>query len=80
MNNLNEQQTIEIAISKIYEIRGHKVMLDSDLAILYGIETKRVNEQVRRNPDRFPSEFMFQLTKQEWECLRSQFATSKNYD
>ena len=46
----------------IYVIRGHKVMLDSDLAILYGTETRRLNEQVRRNIDRFPDDFMFQLT------------------
>lgn len=58
-------------------IRDQKVMLDSDLAELYGIETKRLNEQVRRNLDRFPEDFMFQLTQEEAESLRSQFATSK---
>ncbi len=52
-------------------------MLDRDLAELYGVEVKRLNEQVRRNPDRFPPEFMFQLTFREFEDLRSQFATSK---
>ena len=52
-------------------------MLDSDLAELYGVETKRLNEQVRRNPNRFPPDFMFQLTAEEWESLRSQFATLK---
>ena len=52
-------------------------MLDSDLAELYGVETKRLNEQVRRNPNRFPPDFMFQLTAGEWESLRSQFATLK---
>ncbi len=52
-------------------------MLDSDLAKLYGVETKRLNEQVRRNLDRFPKDFMFQLTAQEYEFLKSQFATSK---
>lgn len=51
-------------------------MLDSDLAELYGVETKRVNEQVGRNPDRFPEDFMFQLTDKEWLNLKSQFATS----
>ncbi len=55
----------------IYLIRGEKVMLDSDLAELYGIETKRLNEQVRRNMDRFPEDFMFQLTQQEFDSLRS---------
>ena len=66
-----------ILVNKIYEIRGHKVMLDSDLAELYGVETKRLNEQVRRNLERFPEDFMFQLTENEWESLRSQIATSK---
>ncbi len=61
----------------ILSIRGEKVMLDSDLAELYGVETKRLNEQVRRNLNRFPPDFMFQLTPQEWESLRSQFATLK---
>ena len=58
-------------------IRHEKVMLDSDLAEIYGVETKRVNEQVRRNLTRFPPDFMFQLTAQEWDSLRSQFATLK---
>src|SRR5262245_29292559 len=58
-------------------IRGEKVMLDSDLATLYGVETKRLNEHVRRNLIRFPPDFMFQLTAQEAESLRSQIATSK---
>jgi phage regulator Rha-like protein len=58
-------------------IRGHRVMLDTDLAILYGVPTKRLNEQVRRNKKRFPSDFMFQLTAEEVDRLRSQFATLK---
>ncbi|RJP82068.1 MAG: ORF6N domain-containing protein [Desulfobacteraceae bacterium] len=57
-------------------VRGEKVILDSDLAILYGVETRRLNEQVRRNIDKFPDDFMFQLTKEEFENLKSQFATS----
>lgn len=61
--------------SLIKVIRGKQVMLDRDLAELYGVETKRLNEQVKRNLERFPDDFMFQLTKE--ECLRSQFATSK---
>ena len=60
----------------IYVIRGQNVMLDSDLAKLYGVETKRLNEQVRRNLDRFPEDFMFQITREEFEILKSQFATS----
>ena len=61
----------------IYLIRGYKVLLDMDLAELYGVSTKRLNEQVRRNIERFPADFMFQLTGDETERLRSQFATSK---
>ena len=57
-------------------IRGHKVLLDVDLAALYGVPTKRLNEQVRRNRARFPEDFMFQLTAEEATSLRSQFATS----
>lgn len=67
----------DIVVNKIYEIRNQKVMLDSDLAELYGVETKRLNEQIRRNLDRFPEDFMFQLTASEWQSLRSQIATSK---
>jgi phage regulator Rha-like protein len=58
-------------------IRGKRVMLDSDLAKLYGVSTKRLNEQVKRNRDRFPEDFMFQLNSTEANNLRSQFATSK---
>lgn len=62
--------------SKIYLIRDHKVLLDSDLAFLYGVETKVLNQAVRRNIERFPKDFMFQLIETEWECLKSQFVTS----
>jgi hypothetical protein len=62
--------------SRIYVIRGRQVMLDEDLADLYGVETKRLVQQVKRNLKRFPSDFMFQLTKAEAESLRSQIATS----
>ncbi len=55
----------------IYTIRGKQVMLDSDLASLYQVTTKRLNEQVSRNKNRFPAEFMFRLTKEEYENLRS---------
>ena len=61
--------------SKIYDIRGYKVMLDFDLAERYGIETKRLKEQVRRNIERFPDDFMFQLTRNEYNSLRPQIAT-----
>ena len=59
----------------IHVIRGKQVMLDVDLARLYGVETKRLNEQVKRNIERFPEDFMFQLTREEAESSRSQFAT-----
>jgi hypothetical protein len=67
----------EIVINKIYLIRGQKVMLDRDLAELYGVETKRLKEQVKRNLNRFPEHFMFELTKEENDSLRSHFATLK---
>ena len=66
----------EAIINKIYNIRGQKVMLDSDLAELYGVENKRLKEQVKRNLDRFPEDFMFELTDEEFQNLRSQIATS----
>ena len=62
----------------IYTIRGHRVMLDSDLAMLYEVETKALNQAVKRNIKRFPSNFMFQLTKDEWLNLRSQIVTFRN--
>ena len=61
----------------IYLIRGQRVMLDSDLAAIYGVTTKRLNEQLRRNRKRFPQDFAFQLTTEEFRNLRPQFATSK---
>jgi len=74
MSNIVPQEVIE---QKIFWIRGKKVMLDVDLAQLYGVPTKRLNEQVRRNIKRFPEDFMFQLTWEEAKFLRSQFATLK---
>jgi hypothetical protein len=62
--------------SLIIELRGQKVILDSDLAMLYQVSTRRLMEQVKRNIKRFPSDFMFQLTKDEWAFLKSQIATS----
>jgi len=67
----------ELISNKIYFIRNQKVMIDSDLASLYGIETKRLKEQVKRNISRFPEDFMFELTELEYDSLRSQFATLK---
>ncbi len=62
----------------ILVIRGKKVIIDSDIAELYGVETRRLNEQVRRNIDKFPEDFMFQLTKEEFDSLKSQIATSSS--
>ena len=69
---------IERIEQKIYLVRGEKIMLDSDLAEIYGVTTKRFNEQVKRNIKRFPEDFMFQLTAEEFENLRSQIATSSS--
>ena len=67
-------------LSLIKTIRGQRVILAADLAKLYGVETKRLNEQIRRNPDRFPRDFLFQLTRPEaLEILRSQFATLRKH-
>ena len=65
-----------VVINKIHVIRGEQVMLDSDLAELYGVETKYLKRQVRRNIERFPEDFMFELNKKELENLRSQIGTS----
>lgn len=65
---------------RIYTIRGVQVMLDKDLAILYQVQTGHLNEAVKRNKERFPEDFMFQLTKEEWGFLKSQFATAKDLD
>jgi hypothetical protein len=68
----------EAIVQAIRVIRGQKVLLDADRAALYGVETKRFNEQVKRNRARFPEDFMFQLTEEEFEDLRSQNATSNS--
>jgi len=66
----------ELVMNKIYLIRNQKVMLDSDLAELYQVETKVLNQQVKRNLKRFPEDFMFQLTENEWNIMRSQIVTA----
>jgi len=68
---------VQLIERRIYLIRGHKVMIDVDLAELYGVETKGLNQRVQRNHKRFPEDFMFQLTKEEAKALRSQFVISK---
>ncbi len=67
----------DIVMSRIYVIRNIKVMIDRDLAELYGVETKQLKRAVRRNIGRFPEDFMFELTEKEFLNLRSQFGTSK---
>lgn len=75
---MNKLRVSDIYIEDlVYLIRGKKVMLDSDLALVYGVDTKRLNEQVKRNISRFAEDFMFQLTQKEVESLKSQIATSK---
>ena len=73
-------QIIQSIQNRIYEIRGERVMLDRDLATLYETETKRLKETVNRNIKRFPKDFMFQFTKEEWEGLRFQFETLEKTD
>ncbi len=68
-----EEQKI---LHRIYVIRHQKIMLDQDLADMYGVETKQLKRQVKRNMDRFPRDFMFELSKKEFESLRSQIGTS----
>lgn len=70
--------TLDQVVRRIYEIRGHKVMLDSELAGLYGVETRVLNQAVRRNIERFPDDFMIQLTREEFDNLLSQFVTSSS--
>ena len=77
---VNEIQVIEITEEllrkKLYEVRGQKVMLDYDLAKIYGYTTKRFNEQVKNNEERFEEDFRFKLTREEWNNLRSKISTS----
>src|SRR3982751_6538780 len=70
--------SVQLIERRIYLIRGQKVMIDFDLAELYGVPTKRLNERVSRNKKRFPEDFMFRLTKEETEALRSQFVISRS--
>ena len=67
----------EAVMNKIYLVREQKIMIDRDLAELFGVETKRLKETVRRNISRFPKDFMFQMNEAEFEILRTQFASSK---
>ena len=76
MKNTTDLLTVESIRNCVYTIRGQQVMLDSDLADIYGYELKAMNQQVKRNIERFPEDFMFQLTKDEVELVKSQFVTS----
>lgn len=83
---MTDSQTTQVALissdtltGSILVLRGHKVMLDADLAALYGVETKALNQAVRRNIERFPDDFMFQLTSDEMENLRSQTVTASSW-
>ena len=76
MDNQNQIVVLKNIQSRIFNVRGLQVMLDRDLAEMYDVSTKRLNEQVKRNIERFPEKFRFQLTQDEYDFLRSQFATS----
>lgn len=76
INQAESPLTDEFVIHKIYIVSGQKVMIDTDLAALYGVPTKRLNEQLTRNLDRFPEDFAFRLNQSEYEILKSQIATS----
>ena len=71
-------EQLQVIQSKIYEIRGQKVMLDRDLAEMYGVQTKVLNQAAKRNIERFPEDFMFQLTNEETQNWRLQFVTSNS--
>ena len=73
MNQIIKLESVE---DKIIDIRGEKVIMDNDVAALYGVETKRINEAVKNNPDKFPEGYIFGLNKNEWNGLKSKFSTS----
>lgn len=75
---MSKEIAVEVIATRILELRGKKIMLDRDLAKLYGVKVKRLNEQVKRNNKRFPGDFMFQLTNEKLDSLRSHFATLNN--
>ena len=75
-NNIQNEELLAMVKSKIYTIRGQKVMLDFDLAQMYNVKTGSLNQSVKRNIERFPDDFMFQLTETEWEEWKSQYVTS----
>ena len=74
----NDMKQLEVIQSKIYDIRGQKVMIDRDLAEMYGVETRTLNQAVKRNVDRFPEDFMFQLTDEETQNWKSQIVITNS--
>ena len=80
MEETKELITTDDIRSKVYIIRGQQVMLDKDLAEIYGYEVKKLNQQVKRNIERFPEDFMFRLSNSEIDSVRSQFVTSRKKD
>jgi hypothetical protein len=74
---MNKPLDVKIIQESIFEIRGHKVLLDQDVALIYGVETKRINEAVKNNPEKFPEGYLIQISKDEWVGLKSKFSTSK---
>ena len=73
---MSEIVKIENLKELIIEIRGQGVLLDADVAVIYGVETKRINEAVKNNPDKFPDGYIVELDKNEWDSLKSKFSTS----
>ena len=78
MSDIEPVFTVDAIVQRIFELRGQRVMLDADLAVLYGVETKNLVKAAKRNLDRFPEDFMFQLDASEWENLRCQIGTSSH--
>ena len=76
MTEIQPAFNVDAIVQRIFELRGQRVMLDADLAVLYGVENRSLIQAVKRNPGRFPEEFMFQLSAEEWDNLRSQFVIS----
>ena len=78
MSEIQPAFTLDTIAQHIFELRGQRVMLDADLAVLYGVENRALIQAIKRNVERFPADFMFQLSKEEWENLRSQNVISSS--
>ena len=79
MTEIQPAVALDSIVQRIFELRGQRVMLDADLAVLYGVETRYIPRAVKRNPGRFPSDFAFQLSDEEWENLKSTFGISSSW-